>query len=164
MRWGCARSTFADRTGHRLTCTFGVEVLGRYSNHADQGQRLSRLADTPEGTQIPRTRTVRRVFHRLSADQATRLVEAYLAGASQRELARDFRIHPQTAAATLDRAGIARRDHGLHGARLEQARTLYRSGESLEAVGAQLSVNAETVRRYLTEAGEAIRHRPGWRY
>lgn len=108
--------------GQKLPLT-RVEVLGRYSNHADQGQRLRHLLDlASEGPRMPKTRTVRRVFRRLSEDQAAHLVEDYSSGASQRELACEFKVHPQSVAATLNRAGIARRDRGLSGDRLLRRR------------------------------------------
>jgi hypothetical protein len=139
-----------------------VEVMGRYSNHADEGERLRRLLQTvPEGAETPTPRTIKRVLRRLTHPETEQLLAAYTADASQRQLARDFKIHSQTVAAVLDRGGVGRRDGGLHGDRLDLAIRLYRSGESLRAVGDRLNVNAETVRRYLNEAGEPLRQRPG---
>lgn len=134
-----------------------------FSKSPDQGLRLHRLQElVPKGRRKPKPRTTRKVFRRLEAREVSHLIEAYAAGASQRQLARDFKIHPQTVTATLDRMGVVRRDHGLHGDRLERARHLYRRGKSLRIVGEELKVDAETVRRYLLADGETLRPRPGW--
>lgn len=101
-----------------------VEVIAMFSNRPDRGQRLDRLLQVAQnGRRMPKPRTVRKVFRRLTANEVTQLVEVYVGGTSQREVARHFRIHPQTVAATLDRAGVIRRNPGLHGDRLEKLGT-----------------------------------------
>jgi hypothetical protein len=135
-----------------------------FSNRPDLGRRLDRLQEiVPKGRRIPKPRTARQVMHRLTRVEVAQLVDAYLAGALQQDLAHDFKVHPQTVSAVLSRVGVPRRNQGLHGDRLEVARALYLSGKSLDAVGRELKVSGDTVRRYLRSAGEDLRPRSGWR-
>jgi hypothetical protein len=64
----------------------------------------------------------------------------------------------------LEAAGIPRRANRpkLTGDRLTHAIALYSAGLSLSAVGEQLRVHSETVRRSLAKAGVRIRDRQGW--
>jgi hypothetical protein len=139
-----------------------VEVIAMFSNRPDLGLRLDRLQEiVPEVRRIPKRRTARQVMHRLTRGEVAQLVDAYLAGAHQRDLALDFKVHPQTVSAVLNRVGVPRRNQRFHGERLEAARALYLSGKSLDAVGQELKVSGDTVRRYLLAAGEELRPRSG---
>jgi hypothetical protein len=142
-----------------------VEVLGRYSNHAEQGELLSHLLETvPPGLKTVSPRTPRRVLRRLQQAEIDDVVTAYQAGATLAEMASAYRAHPQTISQALERRGVARRFHLLRDQRLERAIFLYRQGQSLATIGSELDVSPDTVGYALRMAGVPIRPRPGWRY
>ncbi len=113
-----------------------VEVMGRYSNHADQGERIRGLVEsTTQAAAVPKIRTVRRTARRLGIEEVSALVEAYRAGATVYDLARRFRIHRSTVSIVLERNGVSRRSVLLDGERLLQAASLYGAGQTLAEVG-----------------------------
>jgi len=93
-----------------LTRAFGVEVLGRYSNHCDQGTRIERVLEIPlSAPTTPDSRPLRQVHRRLREDELDELAEAYLAGATVSELSDRFGRHRATISTDLERRGVARR-------------------------------------------------------
>jgi len=63
-----------------------VEVLGRYSNHADQGKRIAHLLQIPLSEAItPISKPQKQVHRRLLEEEVDELAEAYLAGATLSE-------------------------------------------------------------------------------
>jgi DNA-directed RNA polymerase specialized sigma24 family protein len=140
-----------------------VEVLGRYSNLCDQGERIQDLLRiVPEGSPEVNLRTRKQVQHRLNADEVDELVKRYRAGAKVGELAANFGVHRDTVSEQLDRQGVARRQKGLAPELLSELIALYRSGSSLATIGAKMSVDPGTVALALRKAGTPLRPRRGW--
>jgi IS30 family transposase len=142
---------------------FGVEVLGRYSNHVDQGTRIERVLEIPLGDPTtPFSNSLRQVHRRLRRDELDELAEAYLAGATLSELSARFRRHRVTISTELERRGVARRYRLVEGKRLQQAIQNYQSGMSVASIGKELGVAGDTVHKALTKAGVKLRPRRGW--
>jgi hypothetical protein len=69
-----------------------VEVMGRYLNPSDQGERLREvLAIVPSGPKVTVPRTPKRVFRRLEPAQVDHVVEAYMRGATLRGCSENLR-------------------------------------------------------------------------
>jgi hypothetical protein len=135
-----------------------VEVLGRYSNHADQGKRIQRVLETSLlDVATPVSKPKRQVHRRFQTGDLDELVEAYLAGATLAQLGERFRAHRATIASELDRLGVARRYRLIEGERLDLAIQRYWAGLSVATIGRELSVSGETVRKALIQAGVRLR-------
>jgi hypothetical protein len=141
-----------------------VEVLGRYSNLCDQGERLRHLLGiVPEGSVEVNVPTQKQAQHRLEPPEIDRLGRAYESGATVRELAQDFRIHRTTAMDLLERAGVPRRGKGLSDSKLQRAIRLYREGQSTARIGEALGFSAEMIRQHLLASGVRVRGPHDWR-
>ena len=142
-----------------------MEVLGRYSNHADQGERIKRVLETPlSELTTPVSKPLRQVHRRLQAGELDGLAEAYLAGSTLSQLSDRFRKHRTTISTDLERRGVARRYRLVEGERLQQAIQGYQDGESVVSIGKELGVAGETVRKAFIRAGVKLRPRRGWEY
>ena len=142
-----------------------MEVLGRYSNHSDQGERIDRVLQIPLSELIaPNSKPQRHVHPRLQAGELDELAEAYLAGATLSELSDRFRKHRTTISTDLDRRGVARRYRMVEGDRLHQAIQGYQDGKSVATIGKELGIAGDTVRKALNNAGVKLRPRRGWEY
>ena len=102
-----------------------VELVRRYSNHADLQERLMETLhkvtqrdvqdqEASEGD-IPNGRSPRvwRVRDRLSEHDIRQLIDRYHAGATTRELAEIFKIGKTTVRLLLRQHGVRRRDQSL---------------------------------------------------
>jgi hypothetical protein len=148
--------------GDGLSKALMVEVLGRYSNHPDQGERLARLLKTvPRGSKTVHPRTPRRVLRRLNDSEVDEIATAYQAGATLSQLAAVYKSHTQTISRALERRGVSRRFRLLQGDRLEEAIQLYGQGQSLAKVGARLSVSPDAVADTFRRVGVRVRPKPG---
>jgi hypothetical protein len=106
-----------------------VEVLGRYSNHADQGKRIEYLLQLAlSQPKQPVPKTTKQIHRRLSPTQIDELEAAYRAGATLHELSDQFQIHRASVSIILERQGVARRYRMVDGERLQQAFQDYQSG------------------------------------
>jgi len=145
-------------TSQAVVILTAVEVIGRYSNHCDQGERLQRLLKVvPNGSAQVNVGTRKQVHRRLRLAEIEELVAGYLAGATVYQLATRFRIHRATASLLLERQGVARRNRPLSPAQIDQAIELYATGQSLANVGRQLGCDANTVRLALVKGGVRMR-------
>lgn len=72
-------------------------------------------------------------------------------------LATKFKIHRTTVTGILARSGTQIRQPGLANEQILRAIDLYKFGNSLAAIGSELGVDAETVRRYLKSHGVTMR-------
>jgi len=134
------------------------EVIGRYSNHCEQGERLRDLVEmVPNGPSRGNVQTKKQIHRRLRPPEIDQLVAGYEAGATVYQLANDFRIHRATVSLLLERKRVPRRNRPLSPARIEQARVLYATGQSLAKVGSQLGCDANTVRLALVRVGVRMR-------
>ena len=94
---------------------------------------------------------------RLDAPAAAELVDAYLAGAEIKDLARRFDVHRTTVTSLLLRHDIELRPVGLSPNQIHSTARLYRDGLSLARLGETFRVDDMTVRRYLLLAGVMMR-------
>jgi len=139
-----------------------VEVMGRYSNHSDQGERLRAVLEiAPTGLQAAVPRTPKRVFRRLEPNKVAQLVQGYVGGLHIDELASQFQINKSTVIGHLDRAGVARRWRKLQPVDVQEAKRLYASGLSLANVAGRFGVHASTVHSVLRKAGVQMRDTQG---
>jgi DNA-directed RNA polymerase specialized sigma24 family protein len=135
-----------------------VEVMGRYLNPSDQGERLRELLEiAPTGSQAAVPRTPKRVFRRLEPNKVAELVRGYVDGRRVDDLASEFQINRSTVIGHLDRAGVARRWKKLHPADVQEAKHLYGSGLSLAKVAGHFGVHASTVHSALRKAAVPMR-------
>jgi hypothetical protein len=142
-----------------------VEVLGRYSNLCDQGERIQELLKIVPGERSGvNLRTRKQVQHRLRPEEIDELVRQYQAGAKVADLATDFHIHRDTVSVILNRRGVSRRQRGVPLDLIDKVIASYESGASLATIGAALSVDPATVGRVLRIVGVSVRPRRGWRY
>lgn len=140
-----------------------VEVLGRYSNHADQQKRLRHLLQIePEPPERSKPRTPKRVCKKLSPEDIRQLVEAYRSGQLVEQIANDLAIDQWTVQKHARRAALPRRSPRLGPRQLEEARDLYESGRSLKWLGTHFNVSPETVRAAFIRNGIRLRKRRGW--
>jgi DNA-directed RNA polymerase specialized sigma24 family protein len=143
--------------------TTSVEVLGRYSNLRDQGERIQDLLEmVPSGPRQAKVRTLRRVQHRLRSDEVEELLTRYRTGGKVGELATIFGVHRDTVSEILDRHAVTRRQLGIPPELVEKVIAAYRSGSSLATIGAEMSVDPGTVALTLRKAGVQPRPRRGW--
>jgi hypothetical protein len=90
-----------------------------------------------------------------------KLVEAFQAGASVRELAGRFGVHRDTVGRHLEARGMNTRRLLLAPEAIQEARNLYRSGATLEELAAKYGVSDTTIRTHLLRSGVTMR--PGGR-
>lgn len=134
-----------------------MEVLGRYSNHHDQGERLASLLEiVPSGGSNNKART-KQVQRRLRSVEVSQLIAAYLDGMSARDLAAEFGIARTTVTNTMKRHGVRLHHPALLPHELDQAAELYRSGLPLTAIGERLGVDPSTVWRSFKREGVQMR-------
>jgi predicted DNA-binding protein YlxM (UPF0122 family) len=142
-----------------------VEVIGRYSNHPDQGELLEEvLGLDPVGGVQPKTPTKRQVHRRLREAQIEDLVEAYKHGFTVYQLADQFAINRETVSLILRRRNVAIRHRSLGPKQVAEASMLYADGLSLVRVAEELGVTRGAVNTALRTAGIPLRPRRGWRY
>jgi hypothetical protein len=135
-----------------------VEVLGRYLNHADQGERIRQLLELDGSrSSAARSRTQKQVQHRLSTDEIDELVAKYLSGETIQALAARFKIHRFTVSQLLDRREVSRHSKGVPLQRLQEVIRSYEVGDSLATIAARESVSPETVGLALRKEGVQIR-------
>jgi hypothetical protein len=143
--------------------TTSVEVLGRYSNPCEQGERIQAVLEMlPAGPKQAKVRTHRQVQRRLRSDEVEELLNRYGAGAKVGELATIFGIHRDTVSEILDRQGVVRRQRGIPPELVGEVIASYRSGSSLATIGDAISVDPGTVALTLRKAGIPLRPRRGW--
>ncbi|QQQ75491.1 hypothetical protein IOD16_31055 [Saccharothrix sp. 6-C] len=92
---------------------------------------------------------------KLSSAEVAELVLAYRRGATQRELARRFKVDKHTVRAHLDRHGVARRPiRALSTSQEDEAVRLYVDhGRTLAEVGRKFAVDHSTIRNVLVKRG-----------
>ena len=124
-----------------------VELLRRYSNHADQMKRLRRLLELPtrKGSE-PVQRQVRARRH-LSDAEEFELLSLYQTGRTVYEVADELGMHRNTVSVLLERHGIERRYHQTTDVDLDQATVLQQTGLNLTEVAAALGIGRTTLVR-----------------
>jgi hypothetical protein len=94
---------------------------------------------------------------KLSADEVTEVVAAYLAGGRVVELAARFGIRRQRVSELLARESVTLRPVGLKPGDIASAVRLYQDGWSVARLGAQFGVDGTTVWRALKAGGVVMR-------
>jgi DNA-binding CsgD family transcriptional regulator len=110
--------------------------------------------DLDHFTAKPRSRTVRL----LRKHDVQALVEGYLGGETQRQLAARFGVHRHTVRDHLRAAGVEARLKPMTAAQIETATRLYADGLSVKAIGAELGIHGATVNNVLRRHGVAMRN------
>ncbi len=139
-----------------------VELIGRYSNPCEQGERLRDLEEmVPKGSPKVGAGPRKQVHRRLRSAEIERLVAGYLDGLTVYQLADQFPIHRATVSLLLERQGVPRRNRPLSPDQVKRARALYATGQSLVAVGGQLGCHASTIYSALRKVGVIMRDPQG---
>ena len=139
-----------------------MEVLGRYSNHADQEERIRRVLELgPVGRSEVNSRPPKQVQRRLCSSEIDELVAQYLAGETIQALATQHQIHRFTVGRLLDRRQVPRHSKGIPQQRLPEVVRRYEAGDSLATIARCELVSPETIRLALQQAGSEIRERNG---
>ena len=102
-------------------------------------------------------RLIRQRQKRLTSEEERQVISQYRACATVSELADIFNCHRTTISACLKRHHIQMRRTPLAKPQIDEAVQLYESGLSLEKVGKQIGVDAETIRQRLRERFVSIR-------
>ena len=145
-----------------LHCDHDPEVMGRYLNPSDQGERLHDLLQiVPSRPKTVNSRTPKAIHRRLRPAQVDELVIGYKTGTTVYQLAEQFRINRGTVAKLLEREGVPRRGRPLSPAQGERATELYAAGLSLVSVGKLLGCDGSTVHLALRKAGVQMRDTHG---
>jgi hypothetical protein len=91
-----------------------VEVLGRYLNRSDPGERLRHILETvPSGPQIGIPRTPKQVHRGLQPGQVDEIVDLYLAGATLKDPGKEYQVYRTTISELLEQRGFQRRFRSL---------------------------------------------------
>lgn len=139
-----------------------VEVLGRYSNHSEQGERLKALLEIVlQAGDSVNPQTTKRTCRRMGRNEIAELIHAYQAGGRVANLADQFQVDPSTITSLMHRHGIRLRYPALIPEEVESAAQLYESGLSVAVVAGHFGVDASTVWRYLSRAGVQMRDTHG---
>jgi hypothetical protein len=157
---------------HVRSETSEVELLGRYSNHADLVKplvnMLTAIRNSPEHCHETVTDTTGltaragwRTADRLTTAEVADLAEQYQAGATQSALAEQFKISRGAVRRLLQRGGTALRPRGLTSEQVDEAARLYGEGWSLVRISERLSVDSTTVWHRLRERGVRMRDAHG---
>jgi hypothetical protein len=140
-----------------LSKTVLVELLGRYSNQANDLKRTRRILAMEQRSWPVRMPTVvqpqRRVADRLDEVMVAELVQGYLAGMPGRELAERFRLARSTIIKVLKDHGVAvRHPRVTPEAQAEMAR-LYQAGVRQVEIAEQFGRSPGLVWHVLERAG-----------
>ena len=131
-----------------------VEVMGRYSNHVDQEERVSALLDpVPATPRRPEISTTKQVHRRLRPDLVDDLVAGYEGGRTVRQLADQFGIGRETVSKLLRRRGVRTRHQSLTASQTQIAVNLYRSGMSLVQVADRMARSRTAIYNALRRDG-----------
>ncbi len=140
-------------------------MLGAYSNpwvvsrlrRLLAGQDTDRVSD--RYASIGSRKSPKQTQVRLSRDQVAELIASYQAGSTLAEVATKFGVYVRTAAAHLEREGIAQRRHRLTADQVVEAVRLYEAGCSTIQIGHHFGVYPESIRYRLKRAGVKLRPR-----
>jgi len=135
-----------------------VVLSGQLSNHGlpiPARNGTLRPANRHQGPRTARNRA-------LSPTTTQQLIDAYLAGATIRSIARDLDIHRTTIDNCLKRAGVKRtRQPVLTQDQLDQAEAAYLNGDSWVTIAQRFGVDPGTVGLRLKQRGVTMRPRRG---
>ena len=107
----------------------------------------------------PPPQRLRQHHTRLTPAQKDEVITLDQQGVLVREICQRYGISKQQLSDLRKARSIPRRPRGLNDEQKRQAERRYLAGRSCAAIGRQLGVHAETVRRYLRTTGVALRPR-----
>ena len=141
----------------------GPDDKGRHSNPGSRTLRTDVDSTASPTTGEGAGRPAKPVQRRMTPSELAAIAVEYQHGRSLDDLAREFGVDNRTVAGRLESLGVTRRVNlpKLTSADIEQAVSLYQTGDSLATVGKVLKVDASTVQRTLKRASVAIRPRRG---
>jgi transposase-like protein len=141
-----------------------VDLLGQLSNPYDQVSEGifslgDRFAPAIASSSVEHGRRPRR----LTQAQVKDLIEAYLLGATIKDLAAEHDIHRVTVMDHLRRNEIPRRSDSIRWTpeQLVEVSDLYREGNSIRVLGERYGLDPSTVAKRLKRAGVQLRPRRG---
>lgn len=143
-------------------------LLRTYCNRNETVRQLNGLVAEARGQvrsaaprRVPRPpRSARKGKHLLTETERA-IVAEYQAGQTMKAIAAKHGIHRVTVSEVIDRTGTAKRSKGMSPSQVDMAARLYESGLSLASVGAQLKLDATTIRTVLLRSGIAMRDSHG---
>jgi transposase-like protein len=151
-----------DRTKTRHKAGHFVVLRGQSSKH------LVDLAAAFESTLIsapPQQREPPARHFRFTHDQRAAVVDAYEAGASMADLAREYGVDRVSISQLLRKAGATiRQRRVISAAEVDRAVQLYESGLSLQTIGDRLGWDQKTIYRHLKVREVAMRGPSDWKY
>ena len=124
-----------------------VELLRRYSNHADQMKRLRKLLELPIRKSPEPVRRQIRLRRYLAETEEFELLAGYESGQTLYQLASQFGIHRDTVSQLLERHGVARRYHQTAYVDLDRATELQQGGLNLTEIAEALCIGRTTLVR-----------------
>ena len=135
-------------------------MLGRYSNHSEQGERIAAMLElVASGPSGPVPRTTKRVCRRLTEAEIADLVACYAGGLPIDRLVERFQVNQSTVQKHVRQHELPRRSERLGSRHQEEAIRLYETGRSTESIARELDRGATSVRRALARAGVTLRPR-----
>ncbi|WP_454173149.1 hypothetical protein [Microbacterium maritypicum] len=134
-------------------------LVGLFSSHANELRRAHHhiRSDAAAESRMLSARRERKPQPHISEARADQIVEAYMAGGTVYDLAREFDCHRVTISAVLKRRGVTLRRLSPSDEQVSEMIRLYESGLSLSKVGERLGFNATTVLHRLRAAGHTSR-------
>lgn len=138
-------------------------LRGQSSKHVVD---LAAVLESTPASAPPQPRDPQPARHfRFTQGQRAAVVEAYEAGGSMADLARQYGVKRVSISQLLHKAGATIRPRRvISAAEVDRAVQLYESGLSLQAVGDQLGWDQKTIYRYLKGRGVAMRGPSDWKY
>ena len=124
-----------------------VELLRRYSNHADQMKRLRKLLELPIRKSPEPVQRQIRLRRYLADNEKLELLADYESGQTVYQLASQFGIHRDTVSQLLERHDIARRCHQTVDVDLDRATELQQGGLNLTEIAEALCIGRTTLVR-----------------
>lgn len=114
----------------------------------------------------PQPRELQPARHfRFTQDQRAAVVDAYVAGASMADLAREYGVTRVSISQLLRKAGATiRQRRVISAAEVDRAVQLYEGGLSLQKIGDELGWDHKTIYRHLKIRGVAMRGPSDWKY
>lgn len=143
---------------------FIVEVLQVYSSRGRHYEtRFDKIlaardrSVTSRMPHKPRERSSAKITYRLTTEDRQAIAARYRTGVSSRVLAEEFVVSKTSVILVLREAGAPIRNQGLSSTGTGEAIRLYEAGHSLAAIGKQMDVSADTIRKALIDQGVRLR-------
>ena len=151
----------------RCQATLMVALLTSVTKNWQTLLKFARTLPPDDGDTTATTTTIdtpppqrlRQHHTRLTPAQKDEVITLYQQGVLVREICQRYGISKQQLSDLRKARSIPRRPRGLNDEQKRQAERRYLAGRSCAAIGRQLGVHAETVRRYLRTTGVALRPR-----